>query len=202
MIPTYRVMAQRCAREKAQQKKNANKRLIKNLVFGSAIFAFAISSNVDYAYLLRNVELALFDDISMTMADNSAVASFETDSLGMTAQQRKQRISSLLISPQNKRDLLAGRPFWGAAKHMTELALSKRAKHVSTHSQKGITFEFQTFNLRSGSAVFEYQNNRLTCLHYETQPTSICDGFHHSLYPQNNRVLFSASISRAALSHD
>lgn len=97
---------------------------------------------------------------------------------------RVQMIDALLISEANKRDLTAGRPFWGAAQHMIELAMGTQAENGLVRSRDEQFYEFQYYHFDDirGSITFEFQNNSLSCVHYWNERKTLCSPQHTSFY--------------------
>lgn len=102
-------------------------------------------------------------------------------------QDRNKRINALVISSQNKQDLRAGRPFWGAAQHMVSLAMNSKADHALVNKHENIFYEFQIYNFdqKRDPLIFEFHDNKLVCVHYPATKTSNCAPRQISYYGNN-----------------
>ena len=156
--------------------------IVPSLLLGSLVFMMILYLNASHSELLQDMKYAL--------TGSEAMASIENDP-ETSESRRRSRIRGLLISDRNKRDLLEGRPFWGAAQHMLELAFGAPADHSVVRVRKNTVFEFHTFNTEPEPIVFEFQDNKLSCAHYATNNRSICDDERNSFYGKDNTSLFS-----------
>ena len=97
---------------------------------------------------------------------------------------RQQKIDALLISTRNKIDLREGRPFWGAATHMVELAFKGPADDVTIHSKGARIYEFHRFGFGGNRepVIMEFANNILTCVHYPQRKQTSCSPGARSYY--------------------
>jgi len=165
--------------------------IVPSLLLGSLVFVMILYLNASHSELLQDMKFAIMG--------NKAMASFEADSPDYKERTRTQRINSLLISVKNKRDLSDGRPFWGAAQHMLELALGVPADNAVIRSKDGVVYEFHTFDVEPEPIVFEFQNNKLACAHYSVNRKSVCDSQSDSYYGDASE-LFSSAEANAAYS--
>lgn len=96
---------------------------------------------------------------------------------------RIRRIDALLISDLNKRDLKEGRPFWNAPQALVDLAFGAGASSTSLSVNNGISFEFHTYEISGGNnVVAEFQDNKLSCMHYAKDRNAICNTGKTSYY--------------------
>lgn len=101
---------------------------------------------------------------------------------------RLEKIKALLISYENKLSLRDGKPFWGAATHMVELAFRGPADEVTLQRDGKDIFEFHRFSFGGSRepVVMEYLQNELICIHYLQREKSICNHGQSSYYPQGS----------------
>lgn len=159
--------------------------IVPSLLLGSLVFVMILYLNASHSDLLDQVKYAVLG--------NKAMASMSTNDISDADRKRITRINSLLISEKNKRDLRDGRPFWGAAQHMLELAFNVPADHTVVRVKDSVVYEFHTFDVAPEPIVFEFQNNKLTCAHYAANHRTICDSGRDSFYANNTKALFSAT---------
>lgn len=143
--------------------------IIPIILLGSMLFVAFLYANAQYPYMI--------EDIKTKLGMQSAEASIQSPTQRDAERARASRINALLISDQNKRDLIEGRPFWGAATHMIEMAMSQPAESASARNENSVLYEFHTFTFANGrdSVIFEFHNNHLICAHYPTTKQSLCE---------------------------
>lgn len=97
---------------------------------------------------------------------------------------REKRINALLIPSANKNDLLAGKPFWGAAQHMVELAFNAKSTYVIVNARDKQFYEFQTFEFGGmrGTIILEFRDNKLICIHTPATQKTTCQQNAQSYY--------------------
>lgn len=162
--------------------------IVPALLLGSLVFVMILYLNASHSYLL--------DDAKYALTGNDAMASLDANNARQLELRRTQRINALLISDKNKRDLRKGRPFWGAAQHMLELAFGVPADNAVVRVKGETVYEFHTYNLAPEVIVFEFQNNKLACAHYASNQRGVCDTYYDSYYGTNSAALFRASASQ------
>lgn len=133
------------------------------------LFVAFLYANAQYPYMI--------EDLKMNLGMQPAQASTQDPSERDAERIRISRINALLISDQNKRDLREGRPFWGAATHMIEMAMTQPADSSIARNENGTLFEFHVFTFANGRdpVIFEFHNNHLTCAHYPSSHQSLCE---------------------------
>ena len=160
--------------------------IVPSLLLGSLVFVMILYLNASHSNIVNQLKYMV--------SGNSAIASVGNSGPVSDGERRRlARIDSLLISEKNKRDLRDGRPFWGAAQHMLELAFGIPADHSIVRVKDSMAYEFHTFTVPTDTIVFEFQNNKLACAHYAQTKRTICDTERDSFYANNTRALFSAT---------
>lgn len=142
------------------------------LLVSSMVFVAILYVNAQYPNLLSQLGVGTS---TTTAPINSAEAREAT---------RLTQINALLISARNKQDLRDGRPFWGAATHMVELAFRGPADDVILRSRGERLFEFHRYGfggLRE-PVVMEFQDNSLNCVHYPQRTRTACAAGLSSFY--------------------
>ena len=155
------------------------------LLLSSMVFVAVLYTNAQYPELMAQFRMSVGGAESAP-----AINAAET----MEAQRLRQ-IDALLISPRNKQDLREGRPFWGAAVHMVELAFQGPSDDAIIRSRGSRMFEFHRYGFAGNRepVVMEFQNNVLTCVHYPQRTNTACSAGVESFYagqpfPFNYRV--------------
>ncbi|MCI5049591.1 MAG: hypothetical protein MRY32_04590 [Rickettsiales bacterium] len=161
--------------------------IVPSLLLGSLVFVMILYLNASHSELLGNMKYIL--------TGSKAMASIESDP-DLSEKRRIERIRSMLISDRNKKDLIEGRPFWGAAQHMLELAFGAPADNSMVRVRNGMVYEFHTFDVEPEPVVFEFQDNKLACAHYASNQRSICDDERASFY-KDSAALFSSTSAAA-----
>ncbi len=143
--------------------------IIPIILLGSMLFVAFLYANAQFPYMI--------EDMKITLGMQPAQASTQNPTERDAQRVRASRINALLISDQNKRDLREGRPFWGAATHMIELAMAQPAESSMARNNEKILYEFHVFTFANGRdpVIFEFHNNRLTCAHYPKTKQSLCE---------------------------
>ena len=151
------------------------------LLLGSLVFVAILYVGTHYPDMLGEFKSAIGQPDAM--ADAGSITQQQQE------RARLKKIDALLISDINKRDLREGRPFWGAAPTFIELAFGTTADHSGLSVQNGISYEFHQFGFGGAreAVVAEFQNGKLTCMHYATDKNTICNtgqqSYHKSAYP-------------------
>jgi hypothetical protein len=148
--------------------------LVPFLMFGSLLIGAALYANAQYPAFFLNIKYQLMG----SSPTNGLVAGQNKEQL------RIQQIDALLISQRNKIDLQQGRPFWGAASHMVELAFAREADEVTINRQGARIYEFHRYGFAGNREpiVMEFANNALTCAHYPQRRQTLCSPGARSLY--------------------
>ena len=150
---------------------NAVRAIVPAIFLGSLVFVVILYLNANYPYLL--------EDLKGAIGQQPAIASVDQYNSKQQERDRINKINALLISDVNKRDLREGRPFWGAAPHMIELAMATAADSAVIRTEGDTLYEFHIFSfegnaLENNTVVFEFQNNKLGCAHYARDNQSTC----------------------------
>lgn len=156
------------------------------LLLSSMIFIAVLYVNAQYPMLIPSIT----SGGQATVSPGNANHTHEYE--------RLRRIDSLLIAARNKTDLREGRPFWGAAVHMVELAFRGQSDDAVIRRKGSRMYEFHTFGFNGTRepVVMEFEDNKLTCVHYPQRSKSSCNAGAQSFYagqpfPFNYRVTVS-----------
>ena len=130
--------------------------------------------NAQYPNLLHNLQYKFLTA--------SAIATTGTSSSEESV--RLAKLEALIISNRNKTDLREGRPFWGAAAHMVELAFNGEADDVILKREGARTYEFHRYGFGGNRepVVMEFANNILSCVHYPQRKQTNCSPGARSYY--------------------
>lgn len=150
------------------------RKIVPMILFGSLVF-------VAILYLgSHNPEL--FSNIKDSVGGSNAIADGGDYNAQQLERDRYRRIEALLISDVNKRDLKEGRPFWNATPALVDLAFGASADHTSLSISNSISFEFHDYELSNGRIVAEFQDGKLSCMHYAADGKAICNQGRVSYY--------------------
>lgn len=144
------------------------------LLLGSMLAAAVLYVNAQYPTLISDLQYKLFGTSSITPQNTASIQ----------ASLRLKKIDALIISPRNKADLREGRPFWGAASHMVDLAFKGAADDVTIHSNGARIYEFHRYGFSGNRepVVMEFANNVLSCVHYPQRKKTLCSPGARSYY--------------------
>lgn len=161
------------ASSKALQKSGISS-LAPFLLFGSLIAAAVLYFNAQNP--------AFFNELKYKALGASPIATKNDANANELA--RLQKIDALIISTRNKTDLREGRPFWGAASHMVDLAFKAPADEVGIQTSGARVYEFHRFGFGGNRepVVMEYANNVLACAHYPQRKKTLCSPGSRSIY--------------------
>lgn len=145
------------------------------LVLLSMFAGAGLYVNAQYPNLFKDLEYKILGAASQVSSANG---------ISSADLQRMHKIDALIISPRNKTDLREGRPFWGAATHMVELAFGGVADDVTIHSNGARIYEFHRYGFGGNRepVVMEFANNILTCVHYPQRQQTSCSPGARSYY--------------------
>lgn len=149
--------------------------LVPLLLLGSLVFAALLYINAQYPELAWK--------LGIMQGSGNATAAIESNTSRQNFD-RVRRINALVIAESNKIDLRQGRPFWGAATHMVELAFAGAADEVSIQRQGQRMFEFHSYGFGGNRepVVMEFHDNSLSCVHYPQRENTRCSAGVKSFY--------------------